>query len=83
MLVAISMSSFTDLLPINSIGNFGTFELGWVGVLRMSGVALKESAESALLSHFLVFNFTLIIGIVCITSKFIIYENKSNKTENR
>ncbi len=83
MLVAISMSNFTDLLPINSIGNFGTFELGWVAVLRISGVGLQESAESALLSHLLIFNFTLIIGIVCIILKFINYENKSNKTENR
>ena len=82
MLVAISMSNFTDLLPINSIGNFGTFELGWVGVLRISGVGFQESVESALLSHFFIFNFTLIIGIVCTISKFVIYENKSNKTEN-
>jgi glycosyltransferase 2 family protein len=82
ILPAISMSSFTDLLPINSIGNFGTYELGWVAVLNYFGFSLQESAESALLSHFLLFNFTLIIGIVCIIIKFLNNENKSYKTKD-
>ncbi len=62
---AIVLSGFTDLLPINSLGNFGTLELGWVSTLAYLGIDIKTSIESGFSTHIIVYSFTLIIGLIC------------------
>ena len=62
---AISLSGFTDLLPINSLGNFGTLELGLASALVYLGIDINTSIESGFSAHIIVFSFTLIIGLIC------------------
>ena len=73
LLAAIGLSGFSEILPINSLGNFGTLELGWVGALVYLGVDLKTGIESGFAYHLVVFSFTLIIGLLCMVS---LYVNK-------
>ena len=65
LLLAISLSGFTDLLPINSLGNFGTLELGWASALVYLGIDINTSIESGFSAHIIVFSFTLTIGLIC------------------
>ena len=46
------LSSFTEILPINS---FGTFELGWAGALIYSGISSEIAIESGFSFHFVAF----------------------------
>ena len=65
LLAAIGLSGFSEILPINSLGNFGTFELGWVGALVYLGIDIEIGIKSGFASHLVVFSFTLIIGLFC------------------
>ena len=64
LVLAISLSGFTDLLPINSVGNFGTLELGWTSALVYLGIDINTSIESGFSAHIVVFSFTLTIGLI-------------------
>ena len=66
LFAAISLSGFSEILPINSFGNFGTLELGWVGALVYLGIDMKTGIESGFSSHLVVFSFTLLIGLLCL-----------------
>jgi len=65
LLAAIGLSGFSEILPINSIGSFGTLELGWVGALTYFGIDLDIAIKSGFASHLVVFGITLLIGTIC------------------
>lgn len=62
--VAIGLSGFSEILPINSLGSFGTLELGWVGALTMFGVDENTSIQSGFSTHIVAFSYTIILGLV-------------------
>lgn len=62
--VAIGLSGFSEILPINSLGSFGTLELGWVGALTMLGVEQNISIQSGFSSHIVSFSYTILLGLI-------------------
>ena len=72
-------SGFTEILPINSFGNFGTLELGWAGGLMYFGVPTEIAIESGFALHLLAFSMAIIIGIIALFSTFLLYKNNKNK----
>ena len=78
LFLAVSLSGFTDLLPINSVGNFGTLELGWASALVYLGIDINTSIESGFSAHIIVFSFTLIIGLICLFGYYF-FKLKNNK----
>lgn len=67
-------SGFTEILPINSFGNFGTLELGWAGGLIYFGVPSEIAIESGFALHMLAFSMAIIIGIIAFCS-FLLFKN--------
>ena len=65
LLAAICLSGFTEILPINSFGNFGTLELGWVGALIYLDVNLETAIHSGFSTHLIYYFFTALIGVFC------------------
>ena len=65
LLAAIGLSGFTEILPINSFGNFGTLELGWVGALVYLEVDTEIAIKSGFATHLIHYFLTLIVGFLC------------------
>lgn len=61
---AFTLSGFTEILPVNSIGSFGTTELGWAGALIYFGQATDVSVSSGLGFNIISFSFTLLLGVI-------------------
>ena len=68
LLAAIGLSGFTEILPINSLGNFGTLELGWVGALVYLEVDTEVAIKSGFATHLIHYFFTLLTGFLCFLS---------------
>jgi uncharacterized membrane protein YbhN (UPF0104 family) len=68
-----TMSGLTEILPINSVGSFGTTELGWAGALIYFG----EKADIAIASGFgfnlVAFSFTILFGVIALAVTHFIY----------
>ncbi len=69
-------SGFTEILPINSFGNFGTLELGWAGALIYSGVSSEIAIESGFSFHFVAFSITILFGLISIIPCFFIFRHR-------
>ena len=82
VLAAIGLSGFTEILPINSLGNFGTLELGWVGALVQQGVNYETAIKSGFASHLVSYFFTLVIGLLCFISFLFIPTTKKTYINN-
>lgn len=72
-------SGFTEILPINSFGNFGTLELGWAGALMYFGVPTEIAIESGFSLNLMAFSIAIIIGLIamfilCIFNKHYVNE---------
>lgn len=76
LLVAIGLSGFSEILPINSLGSFGTLELGWVGALVMLGVQESISIQSGFSAHIVIFSYTVVLGLIFLP--FILIRKKNN-----
>lgn len=66
LMVANAAASLTNILPINSIGSFGTLELGWTGALMSYGVSADIAAASGLGFHLLFLSYTIILGVTAL-----------------
>lgn len=64
IIAANTFSGLTEVLPINSIGSFGTTELGWAGALIYLGIEKALAIESGFGFNILSFSFTIILGIL-------------------
>jgi uncharacterized protein (TIRG00374 family) len=64
VLLAAVVGAFTSVLPINSIGNWGTLELGWSGALILQGFPVEEAVASGIGVHFIAFLYTVVFGLV-------------------
>jgi len=60
------IASLTNILPINSIGSFGTLELGWTGALMMLNIPKESAISSGFNFHILTLTFTISLGLIAI-----------------
>ena len=60
------LSSLSDNIPLSSIGNFGTFELGWAGALMFYEIPKELAILSAFAVHTLTSIYSIIFGIASI-----------------
>ena len=58
------IASLTNILPINSIGSFGTLELGWTGALMMLNIPKESAISSGFNFHILTLTFTISLGFI-------------------
>ena len=64
IIFACAFSAITEILPISSIGNFGTLELGWSIVLIYYGIEEGLAISSGFEYHLLSLSFTIFFGLV-------------------
>ena len=72
-------SGFTEILPINSFGNFGTLELGWAGALMYFSVPIEIAIESGFALHLLAFSMAIIVGLIALFCIYLLYKNNTNQ----
>ncbi len=73
----VSFSELTTVLPIHSIGGFGTFEAGWAGAYMLLGFPREEAVTSGLLFHVSLLSFCLLTGL-----PFLLLHHKVNEKLN-
>lgn len=59
----VSFSELTTVLPIHSVGGYGTFEAGWTGAYVILGFSRKVAVTSGFLFHTLLLLFSIILGL--------------------
>jgi len=59
----VSFSELTTVLPIHSVGGYGTFEAGWTGAYILLGFDRKMAVTSGFLFHTLLLLFSLMVGL--------------------
>lgn len=64
LIIANAVASITNVIPINSIGSFGTLELGWAGALLLFGVPKEIAVSSGFNFHILALTFTITLGLI-------------------
>jgi len=64
LIAAMALSGLTEILPINSIGSFGTTELGWAGALIYLGINKEIAISSGLGFNLISYSFTILFGII-------------------
>jgi uncharacterized membrane protein YbhN (UPF0104 family) len=59
-----TMSGITEILPVNSLGSFGTTELGWAGALMYFGESAGPAIASGFGFNIIAFSFTILFGLI-------------------
>lgn len=60
--VCVTFAALTAVLPINTIGNFGTQEAGWTAGLVLLGYDQKAALASGFAAHLLTIGYMLVLG---------------------
>lgn len=60
--VSVTFASLASVLPINSIGNFGTQEAGWATGMVLSGYSKEVAIASGFATHLLTLAYMLFFG---------------------
>ena len=63
LIIANAAASLSNVLPINSIGSFGTLELGWTGALMYYDIPKDIAISSGFSFHLLFITYTIGIGL--------------------
>ncbi len=63
LIIANAVASLSNVLPINSIGSFGTLELGWAGALILYDVPREIAISSGFSFHLLFITYTMSLGL--------------------
>lgn len=64
VVLATVLASFTSMLPIGSMGSFGTLELGWAAGMMLFGMSREDAIASGFGTHILSAAYTLVPGLV-------------------
>lgn len=59
-----SVSNLSSILPISSVGNFGTMELGWSGILVMLGYGKEFAVTTGFLVNLFTFSSIIFWGLI-------------------
>ena len=73
----VSFSELTTVLPIHSLGGFGTFEAGWAGAYMLMGYGKAIAVTTGLVFHVLLLSFSVFTGL-----PFLLLHNKVDKQLN-
>ncbi|MFT3892263.1 MAG: lysylphosphatidylglycerol synthase transmembrane domain-containing protein [Anaerolineales bacterium] len=60
--VAVSFSILASVLPINSLGNFGTQEAGWTSGLLLMGFSKTDAIASGFATHLITLGYMILFG---------------------
>lgn len=60
--VAVSFSILASVLPINSLGNFGTQEAGWTSGLLLMGFSKTDAIATGFATHLITLGYMLLFG---------------------
>ena len=60
--VAVSFSILASILPINSLGNFGTQEAGWATGMLLMGFSSVDAIASGFAAHLITLGYFLLLG---------------------
>jgi uncharacterized membrane protein YbhN (UPF0104 family) len=60
--VSVTFASLASVLPINSVGNFGTQEAGWATGLILLGYSKEIAITSGFATHLLTLAYMLLLG---------------------
>jgi len=60
--VAVSFSILASILPINSLGNFGTQEAGWATGMILMGYSKVDAISSGFATHLITLGYMLLFG---------------------
>ena len=66
IIIANAIASITNIIPINSIGSFGTLELGWAGTLLLFHIPNDIAISSGFNYHLLTISFTILLGLIAL-----------------
>lgn len=64
ILLSGSFSNLSSILPISSIGNFGTMEIGWSAILVNIGYSSKEAMLSGFSVNLFTFTCIFVLGLI-------------------
>ncbi len=64
VVLAGSFSNISSILPLSSIGNFGTMETGWVAILLMVGHEKDQAIISGFSVNVFTFSSTVLLGVI-------------------
>jgi len=57
--VGSTFANITQLIPINTLGSFGTLEAGWTLGYALIGIDAKQALTAGFVLHLLVFSFLI------------------------
>lgn len=60
--VAVTFAALANLLPLNSVGNFGVQDAGWTSGMLLLGYGQDAALTSALSTHLLTLGYMLVLG---------------------
>ena len=69
IIFALSLTSFFNMFPIQTLGNFGTVEVPWILALTSLGVSRDNAIISGFSLHILTLLFSLLLGVYGVISK--------------
>ena len=78
--VSVTFASLASVLPINSIGNFGTQEAGWATGLILLGYTKEIAITSGFATHLLTLAYMLVLGGISWLSYFIRFKPDKNSS---
>ena len=74
---ALSFTSFFNMFPIQTLGNFGTVEVPWVLALAGLGISREAAIISGFSLHILTLFYSLLLGVYGAVSK-LVFVGKSD-----
>ncbi|MDE0186730.1 MAG: lysylphosphatidylglycerol synthase transmembrane domain-containing protein [Candidatus Poribacteria bacterium] len=69
IIFALSLTSFFNMFPIQTVGNFGTVEVPWILAFTVLGISRDNAIISAFSLHILTLLFSLLLGAYGAISK--------------
>lgn len=63
-LIGATFAGFTSIIPINSFGNFGTFEAGWTMGFTLTGVSYDFALAVGFALHILNLGYAVVFGTI-------------------
>jgi uncharacterized protein (TIRG00374 family) len=63
-MIGSSVASLAQLIPVSTMGNFGSLEAGWTAGFMMVGVDMKSALNSGLIMHLIVFLCSLVLAVL-------------------
>lgn len=77
--VGVTFAALASILPINSIGSFGTLEAGWAAGLVLLGYPQQIAITSGFATHFLTLFYMLLFGGLSWLSYLFLRRNRFNQ----